>query len=377
METTASPLLRRLWLRHRALLAWWLVSRALVLAALTLGNWLAWGDYLLFLGEPIGISDHVGHLLGAWDGNWYRDVATNGYLYDPSRPSNVAFFPLYPLLIALLGQIGLSPLVAASLIANLSFPLSLVAFHELGRRLLPAPAAYRSAVFLAIAPLSYAFTLSYPQSLALLLVSLAALAAYERYWLAAGICAFLAAFARPEALWLAIPLLGLAWQEWRQEGGEWPRALATAAAPALGLAAFPLYLYYATGELSAWSKAETYWGRHFSLDGPVHAVAELSARLPDIWNWRDAILLGAYVTLLALALRTPLPRTWLAASAIVICLPVMSGSFGSIGRFGLLAPAVWWSLGLHTERRAVDYTLRAVSLLTLVLLALLTPWRWP
>jgi hypothetical protein len=33
-----------------------------------------------------------------WDGRWYSGIATDGYEYDPNKRSNLAFFPLYPLL---------------------------------------------------------------------------------------------------------------------------------------------------------------------------------------------------------------------------------------------------------------------------------------
>ncbi|MBI1314858.1 hypothetical protein GC176_26480, partial [bacterium] len=34
----------------------------------------------------------------AWDGTWYASICEKGYSYCPTRQSNVAFFPVYPLL---------------------------------------------------------------------------------------------------------------------------------------------------------------------------------------------------------------------------------------------------------------------------------------
>jgi hypothetical protein len=40
-----------------------------------------------------------------WDADWYLSIVLCGYSYDPHAQSNVAFFPLYPLLIRLVGEV--------------------------------------------------------------------------------------------------------------------------------------------------------------------------------------------------------------------------------------------------------------------------------
>ena len=35
--------------------------------------------------------------LANWDGVWYQQIAANGYNYNAKQPSNVVFFPAYPL----------------------------------------------------------------------------------------------------------------------------------------------------------------------------------------------------------------------------------------------------------------------------------------
>lgn len=41
--------------------------------------------------------------LAPWDPSWYRNIAVNGYSYNASEQSSVAFFPMFPLLWRLLG----------------------------------------------------------------------------------------------------------------------------------------------------------------------------------------------------------------------------------------------------------------------------------
>lgn len=66
-------------------------------------------------------------LLSLWDGQWYRDIVERGYNvnYDLSSRElvNLAFFPLFPLLVKLLTMIGLPFWLAGSLI-NIVFTLA-------------------------------------------------------------------------------------------------------------------------------------------------------------------------------------------------------------------------------------------------------------
>jgi hypothetical protein len=96
--------------RRRELLAWALGSRAVVVAS----------AYLLHrLHRPQGYFpvqydafDSTAHVLGAWDGEWYRRIALHGYSFHAHEQSNTAFFPLYPLAIGSCtssARIGCSP----------------------------------------------------------------------------------------------------------------------------------------------------------------------------------------------------------------------------------------------------------------------------
>ena len=46
------------------------------------------------LGKNLSLVPWVG-----WDAGWYLSIVEHGYSFDPHGPSNVAFFPLLPLLI--------------------------------------------------------------------------------------------------------------------------------------------------------------------------------------------------------------------------------------------------------------------------------------
>jgi hypothetical protein len=92
---------------------------------------------------------------------------------------------------------------------------------------------------------------------------------------------------------------------------------------------------------------------------------------------RDVAFLLVYLVLLWAALHANVPRSWVAAGAIVAILPTFSGSFHSIGRFGLLAPAAFWGLGPLGASRRSDTAIRAISAVLLVGGTVSLAWVFP
>jgi len=118
--------------------------------------------------------------------------------------------------------------------------------------------------------------------------------------------------------------------------------------------------------------------RSFRLDGFVSAFGELPARGgTDHWLLRDALFCLAYVVILFVAYRAGVPRGWIAAGALMVLLPLETGSFISVARFGLLALPVFWGLAVLARRPAMDWGLRVLSVALLVLLTLTMPLIFP
>ncbi len=125
-------------------------------------------------------------------------VASHGYLLIPGHQSDPAFFPLFPIVIRGLHACGIPFVAAGVMIANGAFAVAIVAFYHLGCRLLPEQHARRGAIFLAVTPMGFVFSMAYPESLLLALVVLAALAALDGIGFAAALLAALSVLTRPE-----------------------------------------------------------------------------------------------------------------------------------------------------------------------------------
>ena len=334
----------------RWLLGWWVVGRVVAIAtALTL--------------KPTVWT------LDRWDGRWYRMVARGGYLLVPGRQSDPAFFPLYPIMLRALHAAGVGWGVAGPLLSNLALLLGLVLFYVLSREIFTRPLARRATTYLAVFPLSYVFSMTYPESVVLVFLVAAPLAALRRHWWLAAFCAGAAALARPEGLFLAFPLADIAWRQRREMSPTRAGAALTAVlAPVAALSSYSLYLAVVLHDPLAWSQAERAWGREFRVSGAYEAVAHLPATIGhDAWLVRDVVFFFLYLGLLYAARRVGTPLAWVAAAAAIVIVPIFTGAFDSIGRFGLLAPPLFWGLaGLTTSVRS-ERVVRSVLLVLLVL----------
>ena len=363
------------WIRERAwIVRWWLGGRAIVLAVALVVGVVGPRGYL----RTDERSQAFG-LLGAWDGRWYRIIASHGYLLIPGRQSDPAFFPLFPLLLRAVHAVGLGYETAGLLISNVAFFAALVAFNALSRELFGQSFARRATAYLAIFPLGYVFSMSYPEAVVLGALAVAGLTALRGRWPVAAAFAAAAALARPEGLFVALPVLAAAAYR-RRHTSATSRGLAfgSAVAPAAALASFPLYLGFVLHDPFAWSEAEKAWGRQFSPLGFIGAITSLPKTLshnPALT--RDVVCFVVYIVLLAAARRAGTPLPWLAGAAAVIVLPLFSGSFESIDRFGLLALPVFWGLAWFGRNTVADRWIRVTSVILLVAATATIPFVFP
>jgi len=360
---------------RREIVLWWAATRALVVGCAFVVDWLrtprGYFNAVLFR-SPLGI-------LEAWDGIWYRHVAAYGYILIPHHQSDPAFFPLYPLLLKIIGLTEISTGVGGVVVSTLLFLGALLAFEELGRELVGPWLARRATLLLAVFPTSYVCSMVYPESLVLLAFALAGLCAVQRRWLACVALAAIAGLARPEGALLLLPIGGYAAARWRTLAPEErARALAAALAGPAAAFSFVLYLAWALHNPFAWSDAQRAWSRSFRLDGFWRALRHLGSHLSDKpWGARDVALCVVTLLLVGLARRAGVPWGWIALGALIVVLPLGSGSFESDGRFGLLALPAYWGLAWLSRDRRVFIPLAIVSAMLLVAATATVPLVFP
>lgn len=153
----------------------WLLSRLVILVALLL--------IAPLLSAPAGgIQAKFGwEVFSAWDSHFYEQIATRGYEILPNQQpgANVAFFPLFPIALYLLGKLGIPAIAAGTVLNHLVFLGTLLLLYSWVESHNGTKAARWVTGILAWCPLSLFGSVVYSEGLFLLL-STAALSAFDR-----------------------------------------------------------------------------------------------------------------------------------------------------------------------------------------------------
>lgn len=317
--------------------------------------------------------------LTVWDGRRFIGIADEGYHAEPISPSDpyvdYAFYPLYP--VAIKGATlltGGDTALAGILVANVAFALALVALYALSVRYLRRERALLSLWFLALAPGAGAFTLSYSDSLFLLLsVSTFLAAELRRPWLA-GIAVALATLTRAPGIFLVLPLLVMyIGRDGLRPTRAWiPVLLAPAA-----LSLFYAYTWWLTGDPIAPVSAYQYWdppaaGAGADAGMPAGLGEEaLSFAVSAMWIGTIFSYLFLFVYFRHDRIR---PAYWLVAILAVVGI-LLAGVLTSAPRYLAVAWPFSWTLASRRSRLGIPIVLVVFAVLQVVFLWLHFTWR--
>ena len=332
----------------------WLLSRVAVLLTSTAGAaLLAAGDHL----------DGFWARWNRWDTSLLIEIAQYGYGGDPAEkpdPGLPAFFPGFPLVLRGVHAVVPSWTAAAMLISLVAGGVLLVALARLGDFEGPAGAGRWAALALAISPTAVFLFAGYTESLFLACALPAWLLARRGRWEWAVVCAALASSVRITGLFLALALIvEFAMQARRARGGEvrftvWRWTLLVV--PFLPLAAYSLYLYARTGDLTAWLSAQQAgWGRE--MVGPWQALAttwDAAFHIDNEFTWSFRAELAAAAVGVALTVALAVRRRWpeFVYIGTQVGALITSSFYLSIPRSALLWFPLWLLLGrLGTRHR--------------------------
>ncbi|HZB35379.1 MAG TPA: mannosyltransferase family protein [Gaiellaceae bacterium] len=198
-----------------------------------------------------------------WDSVWFLRIAEHGY--GAAEEASAAFYPLYPLLVGVLGRLLLGHYVLAGVLISLAATLgSLALLHRLAEAKLGLEGARRAVLYLAVFPFAVFLQAVYSESLFLFLALGAFVLAERGNFLGAGVGAGLAWLTRPLGVALLPALALIAWRAPRR--GQ--ALLRLGAAPVL-FALYPLWLWWRLDDPLAFARAEDVWSRHLSWAGPL------------------------------------------------------------------------------------------------------------
>jgi len=388
----------------------------------------------------------LGDLLAApvarWDAAWYLVIAHYGYRPDLGAvtASRAAFFPLYPLGVRAISEVGAPPVVAGVALSLAAFATALYGVHRLtsleaGRLGGSGDAARLAVLVVAFAPMAFYFSAVYSESLYLALSVGLFWCARNGRWGWAGALGALASATRSAGVVLAVPMVLLylygpredrppdhtasrgararraagesgagrrAW--WRPRYALRPDILWVLALP-VGIAAYLAYLTLAGGEGLMPFHAQQVWHREFVgpfvgvWDGAVaafqgarqllsfqrtHVYFAVAGGSPFVDAGHNLMLfafLAAAVPMCVGALRR-LPFAYgayvLAALALPLSYPVAPEPLMSLPRFEVvLFPLAMWAGAWLAERPRARLPALAASAAAMALFtAEFATWHW-
>ena len=297
-----------------------------------------------------------------WDGTnrydaaWFLRIASSGYRDDDASP---AFLPVYPIAIRAVSWAVRDELLAALLVSNIAFLLSLIVLHALTEEEYDRPMARRSVVLLAAFPTSFFLLAPYSESLFLLLTLVSFRAARRGGWAMSGVTGAAAAATRSAGLAMLPALAVEAWT--RRTRDRSPIAgLAAAGCVLLGPILYGVY-WAARGDAHAPLGAQAIWDRRLAIPfvtlgrGVALGIRGIGSTSGRVWT-ADLLVTAVAIVPLTMGWRRLRPTfaVYAAASLLLpLCYPWAGRPLMSMPRFVVVVfPVAWvWASYLSTRAR--------------------------
>lgn len=280
-----------------------------------------------------------------WDAVWWLSVAEVGYVADPKLKAeqNVVFYPLFPLLIRGLTKLGIPLVLASLLVSNGLMLLATCLLYRLVVKRSGVVAARWTLAFWLTFPSAFFSVVPYSESLLALLSILALQALLDQKYVASGLWCGLASAVKNQGVIIAGALLTPFFH-----GPRRGRALVGMICSGLGLLAYMGFLYQEYGDPILFVSAQKAWRPRLGNPNPLnwllglmqsslHSIVILtSSKTTPIDLYSGRILdpwLGWWMILWLPTVQRRMNWGLALSSAVMILLPLSTGTVASMGRY--------------------------------------------
>ncbi len=301
-----------------------------------------------------------------YDSGWYYGIASGGYTFVEGGRSNLAFFPLYPLLMGFGGRLfgGAQEdfYLSGIVVSWLAFAAAMPLLYRLARLDLPRESAIRATTFAAAFPSAYFFGVVYSESLFFLTLVGVTLAIRQRRWGWALIVGTAMTATRVNGIMFVPALAWLAWHSAQPTSRDRFVALLAAGGSVAGIGAYCYFNFRVAGNPFEWYDSITRWGYHpggnpfTGLIAIARAIATRPLQFLVTERMAPYDTLNAMVAAFSLCLVPVVWKRFGFGYALVIvlglALPLSSGQYEGLGRYcAVLFPIPILLGGLQGEVR--------------------------
>jgi Gpi18-like mannosyltransferase len=276
-----------------------------------------------------------------WDAWWLLGIAESGYTARPdgNGAHNVVFFPLFPLVVGGLRQLGIPVVIGALLVNAVAFLMALLVLYRLqwsrgGQSL----ARWTMAFWLAF-PTSFYTVVPYTEALMALLTVLAMNSHLQQRYITTGLWAGIASALRPQGMLLGASLI----DGWLRR--KFVRPTLGMMLSGLGIAIYAGWLWWSFGDPFYFAELQKKWRPHVSFNpvgwittliGDTLAVLLIVTRRRTAYHLLSCRMIDPFLTWWAV-LRLPSVRRlswgWLLVACLMLAMPLSTGTILSMGRY--------------------------------------------
>lgn len=299
-----------------------------------------------------------------WDSDSFLSIAHTGYSYDASGKSglsNIAFFPLYPILIKIFGSILANFQLAGFLLSSLSAVLACGVLYKLVQKYHVTSSPTLAVMFMLIFPTAFFLNGVYSEALFLFLSIVFFYYLFEKKFWIAGLIGFLAALTRITGLFLFLPFLFELIVLYRAKQIKVQKLSLSLLIPP-GTALFFLYHQIRFGSFLLYFKVQADWGRTFALN-TNHLYFGSPA---GIINTSLDILFALLGIALSILVYKRVKKSYALYMISAIIAALATGTLMSIGRIILVFFPMYILLGqIKNEKAKFAWALPSILLLGL------------
>jgi hypothetical protein len=335
----------------RAALGYWALAHVVLLMLAYAAAWIESGS-----------TAHLPLISGFqhWDATLFIGIAAHGYFGFGSSANSTAFFPGFPLVLAAVHAFVRNWVASGLVVSLLAGGVAAVSITRLA-------GSSRAALYLITAPVAVFLTVGYSESLFLAFALPAWSAGRSGRWRRCGAFASLAAFTRPDGLFLigALAIMALTRPEGVGNPAAGPRsrlrtrlsALSGVTLGVIGPGLYELYLWLRTNRWSAWADAnQAGWGLHYV--GPWQALktsywGAFGHAFSGEVDFMEQLEMACLAVILVAALVYAFRRRWPEAAYLALAAVAIGTQtwYQSTPRTLLVMFPIWISLARFAETR--------------------------
>jgi Gpi18-like mannosyltransferase len=292
---------------------------------------------------------------GVWDSGWYLNIAANSYpsSFDPLSQSNWAFFPVYPLLMKLLGSIIGSNYIAGIIISNICLIMASIFLYKLVRLDSDKQIAINSIKYLFIFPTAFVLSGVFTESLFLLLAIICFYYAKKGKWWIAGSTGFLLTLTRPLGIIIFLPILYEYLKTKHFKIEKIKKDILWIALVPIGLVTFAIFSFFKTGNYLAFIYVQKAFGN--TLNNPLKTI--INGLISSDIN----ILFASYFTLAVLLIiiifNKKIDFSYFIFSLLLFIIPLLTPFYTSLSRYILIIFPLFIIFAKLGKNQHVDYIL--------------------